>query len=100
MLELDPYLNEPEPGSVDGVDIIIDVIGIQYFEEDNVGLRYCVNWSNNRHMAVWEPTSTLTNIMDGLLLWKIYMLTFFTGAFGIPYACIQNISSMLVMSLQ
>jgi len=100
MLELDSYLNEPEPGSVDGVDIIIDVIGFHYFEEDNVSLCYRVSWSSSRHMAVWEPTSTLTNIMDGLLLWKIYMLTFFTGAFGIPYACIQNINSMPVMSLQ
>jgi len=38
MLELDPYLNELEPG---GVDILINVIGIHYFEEDNVGLHYC-----------------------------------------------------------
>ena len=97
MLEPAPYCHEPEPG---GVDIINDITGIHYFEEDNVSLCYHVNWSNNRQVAVWEPTCTLTNITDGLLLWKIYMLTFFTGAFGIPYACIPNINSMPVMSLQ
>jgi len=102
MLQPDPYFREPEPllepRSVD--DIIIDIIGIHYFEEDNLGLCYHVIWSNNRYVAVWEPTSTLTNIMDGLLLWKMYMLTFMYRSFGICYACIQNMNSMPVMSLQ
>jgi len=79
MFELEPYnFCDPVPliECLHGIDdVIIDVVGIHFFDEDNIGLHYWVNWSNNRDVAVWEPTCNLTNIRDGLLLWKINILT-------------------------
>jgi len=79
MIKPEPYFRKPVPPKeqIDGInDIIIDVVGIHYFEEDNVGTHYWVIWSKRRNVAIWEPTDNLTNIRDGLLLWKCYVLTF------------------------
>ena len=79
MFEPEPYFCDPVPPieCLHGIDnIIIDIIDIHFFKEDNIGLHYQVNWSKNRDVAAWEPTCNLTNIRNGLLLWKIYILTF------------------------
>jgi len=79
MIEPVPYFSKlvPPKECIDGIDnIIIDIIGIHYFEEDNVGTHYQIIWSKRRNVAIWEPTDNLTNIRDGLLLWKCYVLTF------------------------
>jgi len=79
MFKLEPYFHDPAPliECLCGVDnIITDIVGIHYFEEDSLGLYYQVYLSNNRDIVVWEPTWKLTNIRDGLLLWKNHMLTY------------------------
>jgi len=79
MIEPEPYFCKPVPPKVclEGIDdVIINVVGIHCFKEDNIGLCYQVIWSKRRNVAIWEPTQNLTKIRDGLLLWKIYILTF------------------------
>ena len=62
MLEPEPYFHDPVP-PIDCVsdddDFIIDVVGIHYFEQDNVGLRYRVNWKKNRNIGVWVPAKSM-----------------------------------------
>ncbi len=79
MIEPESYFCKPVPPKehLDGIDdIIIDIIGIHYFKEDNIGIHYQVIWSKRRNVTIWEPTKNLNNIRDGLLLWKCYILTF------------------------
>ncbi len=83
MFEPEPYFRDPVPPMdcvSDDDDYIIDVVGIHYFEQDNVGLCYRVNWKKNRNIGVWVPAKSMKNIVDGLLLWKIHMLLFLYSA--------------------
>jgi len=79
MIKPEPYFHKlvPPKERIDGIDdVIINVVGIHYFEEDNVGTCYWVIWSKRRNVAILEPAQNLINIRDGLLLWKCYVLTF------------------------